>query len=179
QKIARNLLYNLKPNLWQVTDEGDYAGDFTGVLQPGLPVVLSHLLAGKQEGAWMQFLVQHLATAPYGGRAADAFSQCLFYDSSRPANDYRTTQPTWFHSPGDEHAYWRSSWRDDAVWVSVAAGARNWASHQARTAGHVSIQRGTDYLLVNSGQWKGQSGVTGSPQAFDNRGWRANTLFVN
>jgi hypothetical protein len=46
-----------------------------------------------------------------------------------------------------------------------------------RGAGHISIQRGNDYLLVNSGQWKGQDGWGGNPSAYDGRSWRANTLF--
>jgi hypothetical protein len=179
RKIARNLIYNLKPNNWQVSDEGDFAGDYTGVLQPSLPIVLSSLLAGTTEGQWMQHLSQHLAPAPNGGQTSDAFVQFLFSDRTRPAVDYRLTEPTWFHSPGDEHFYRRSSWQSDAVWTSIAGGTTLWASHQMRGAGHIAMQRGNDYLLVNSGQWKGRTGVSGTPQAFDLRSWRANTLFVD
>ena len=179
QKIARNLLYNLKPNNWQVSDEGDFAGDYTGVLQPSLPIVLSSLLAGTTEGLWMQHLSQSLTAAPLGGQVADSFVQFLFADRARPAADYRLTQPTWFRSPGDEHLYRRSTWQPDAVWTSIAGGTTNWASHQMRGAGHIAMQRGNDYLLVNSGQWKGSTGDFGTPQAFDLRSWRGNTLFVD
>src|SRR5262245_19079541 len=179
RKIARNLIYNLKPNNWQVSDEADFAGDYTGVLSPSLPVVLSSLLAGTLEGKWMQHLCQNLAAAPHGGQAVDSFVQFLFYDRERPAADYRLTEPTWLHSPGDEHLYRRSSWQPDAVWTSIAGGTTSWANHQMRSAGHVAIQRGNDYLLVNSGQWKGSSGDFGTPRAFDLRSWRANTLFVD
>jgi hypothetical protein len=48
-----------------------------------------------------------------------------------------------------------------------------------RGAGHIAMQRGNDYLLVNSGQWKGSTGDFGTPQAFDLRSWRGNTLFVD
>ena len=105
--------------------------------------------------------------------------QFVFYDRARPAADYRLTLPTWFGSPGDRHFYRRSSWRPDAVWTSIAGGTTHWAPHQMRGAGHIAIQRGDDYLLVNSGQWKGATGDFGSPQAFDLRSWRGNTLFVN
>ena len=105
--------------------------------------------------------------------------QFLFDDRARPAADYRLTQPTWFRSPGDEHLYRRSTWQPDAVWTSIAGGTTNWASHQMRAAGHIAMQRGNDYLLVNSGQWKGSTGDFGSPQAFDLRSWRGNTLFVD
>lgn len=179
RKIARNLLYSLKPNNWQVSDEGDFAGDYTGVLQPSLPIVLSSVLEGTTEGAWMQHLAQHLAAAPHGGQAADPFVRFLFFDRTRPAADYRLTEPTWFRSPGDEHFYRRSSWQPDAVWTSIAGGTTSWASHQMRAAGHIAVQRGNDYLLVNSGQWKGPTGDSGAPQAFDLRSWRANTLFVD
>ena len=178
-RIARNLLYNLKPNNWQVSDEGAWAGDYTGVLQGSLPIVLSALLAGTEEGKWMQHLFENLATAPHGGQTADSFVRFLFYDRNRPAADYRLTQPTWFHSPGDEHFYRRSSWGPDAVWTSIAGGAAHWAGHQMRGGGHLAMQRGNDYLLVNSGQWKGPAGDFGSPQAFDLRSWRSNTLFVD
>ncbi len=177
-KIARNLLYNLKPNDWQVSDEGAYAGDYTGVLQPSLPIVLSSLLAGTEEGKWMQHLYQNLAVAPHGGQVADSFVRFLFSDRALPAADYRLTQPTWFRSPGDQHFYRRNSWRPDAVWTSIAGGTAHWATHQMRGAGHIAMQRGNDYLLVNSGQWKGTTGDFGAPQAFDLRSWRGNTLFV-
>jgi hypothetical protein len=179
QKIARNLLYNLKPNNWQVSDEAACAGDYAGVLPASLPILLSSLLAGTVEGQWMQHLHQNLAAAPHGGQAADPFVRFLFYDRARPAADYRLTQPTWFHSPGDQHFYRRSSWQPDAVWTSIAGGTTHWASHQMRGAGHIAIQRGNDYLLVNSGQWKGPTGDFGAPQAFDLRSWRGNTLFVD
>jgi hypothetical protein len=179
RQVARHLLYALKPNQWQVSDEGAWAGDYTGVLPPSLPIVLSSLLAGTAEGGWMQHLYQHLADAPRGGQEAEPFLRFLFYDRTRPAADYRLTEPTWFHSPGDEHFYRRSSWQRDAVWTSIAAGSTHWAGHQMRAAGHIAIQRGQDYLLVNSGQWKGPAGDVGAPQAFDLRSWRGNTLFVD
>src|SRR5262249_24432207 len=146
---------------------GDFAGDTTGILQPSLPIVLSSLLAGTTEGQWMQYLWQNLAPAPHGGQVMDPFVRLVFSDRSRPSADYRLTQPTWFHSIGDEHFYRRSSWQPDAVWTSMAGGTANWASHQMRGAGHIAIQRGNDYLLVNSGQWKGPTGDFGTPQAFD------------
>jgi hypothetical protein len=179
RKIARHLLYALKPNVWQISDEGAWAGDYTGVLQPALPIMLASLLAGTDEGRWMQHLVRQLDAAPRGGQGDDGFVRLLFGDRVRPAADYRLTQPTWFYSPGDEHFYRRSSWRPDAVWTSIAGGATHWAGHQMRGAGHIAMQRGDDYLLVNSGQWKGTTGDSGTPQAFDLRSWRGNTLFVD
>ena len=113
----------------------------------------------------MQFLSQHLAPAGHGGQAADPFVEFVFGDRARSAADYRLSQATWLHSPGDEHLYRRSSWRADAVWTSFAGGAAWWADHQMRAAGHLAIQRGDDYLLVNSGQWKGPTGDFGRPSS--------------
>jgi hypothetical protein len=179
QSIARGLLYNVKPNGWQVSDEGDFPGDETGVLQPSLPILLAHVLVGEREGAWMQYFVQHLPVAPHGGQSDDPVTRFLWFDGTRASADYRATEPTWFYSPGDAHLYRRSSWQSDAVWMSFAGGAANWASHQMRAAGHVAIQRGGDALLVNAGQWKGTTGDAGMPQVFDLRSWRANTLFAD
>ena len=181
KRMAQALLYNLKPNRWQATDEGDYPGDFTGVLPGFFPLMLASALEGSTEGGWMQWLYDHLAAPPLGGRVqeTEAFGRLLYGDRNRPALDYRTTEPTVYRSSGDEHVYFRSDWTDDAVWASFAAGADRWTGHEAKKAGHISIQRGNDYLLVNSGQWKGPTGVGGNPQTFGLSSWRANTLFFN
>jgi hypothetical protein len=177
--IARSLLYQVKPNGWQVGDEASSPGDYTGVLSPSLPLVLSELLADTAEGRWMQQLATDLAGARRPGVLDDPFVRLLFFNRARPAEDHRTRLPTWHRSPGDEHVFRRGSWGPEAVWTSIAAGVTHWSGHQMRGAGHIALQRGDDYLLVNSGQWKGVDGVSGTPQAFDLRSWRANTLFVN
>jgi hypothetical protein len=46
---------------------------------------------------------------------------------------------------------------EDAVWASFSRARRIRSSgdthgHDMRAAGHIAIQRGNDYLLVNSGQ---------------------------
>lgn len=181
KKMARSLIYNLKPNRWQTTDEGNYGGSYTGVLPGFYPLMLAKALKGTTEGGWMQWLYTHLGMPPGNAitiQRPSNFLKVLYEDSSRVAVDYRTTEPLAYCSPGDGHLYSRSSWADDAVWVSFA-GAKVWANHESRKAGHVSVQRGNDYLLVNSGQWKGQTGISGSPEVFDTAGWRTNTLFFS
>jgi hypothetical protein len=104
--------------------------------------------------------------------------------SSVPAIDYRLRLPLFYNSPGDEHLYTRSSWSHDAVWASFKASAQHLGSigdvhaHDMRGAGHISIQRGNDYLLVNSGQWKGQDGWGGNPSAYDLQGASSLRSFV-
>src|SRR5262249_51797436 len=110
-------------------------------------------------------------------QAAGPLESFLYDDAARGAVDYRSRMPLIYRSPGDEHLYTRSSWQDDAVWSSFMAGDLVVSGHQVRAAGHVSIQRGNDYLLVNSGQWKGPQGWGGHPSSFDTQSWRTNTLY--
>jgi uncharacterized protein (TIGR03437 family) len=181
RRMARNLLYNLKPNRWQTTDEGDYPGDFRGILQSKYPALLTTFLGGGTEAAWMQFMFNNLAPPPTGAQIQNSvpYDKLLYEEAGRPVADFRSTEPLFFRSPGDEHIYVRSSWNDDAVWGSFAAGGFNNGSHESRKAGHVSIQRGDDYLLINSGQWKGLSGICCTPTSFDLSSFKHSTLFVN
>lgn len=181
QKIARNLIYNRKPNRWQATDEADYAGDYTALFPHTLPAILTGFLSGKTEGGWMQSFLQTFAPDPTnsGQLGPDPVSNFLLADPSVAPIDYRTTLPPYFHSLGDEHFYARSSWQDDAVFATFRAGSTHLAGHQLKNAGHFSLQRGNDYFLVNSGQWRGTDGVSGRPIGFDDTGWRSNSLFVD
>jgi len=49
---VKNLIYTLRPNLWQVGDEGDYAGNCSGALHADYPLFLAYILNGTTEGAW-------------------------------------------------------------------------------------------------------------------------------
>jgi hypothetical protein len=178
QKILYSLLYNLKPNRWQFTDEADYAGDLTGIADPTLSMMLPALTVGSPESAYAQFFFRNRGTSPASDAPGiDPLQLLLWHDAGLPEADYRKDLPTAHWSPGDDHLYVRSDWSDDAVWMSFRAGASFLGGHAARTAGHIAIQRGNDYLLVNSGQWKGPQGWGGDPQAFDERNWRLNTLW--
>jgi hypothetical protein len=179
-KIAQNLLYNLKPNRWQATDEGDFPGTYVGVMPSNLPIILSAFTSGV-EAEWMAHFYSNLTSTPYAEanntiQRADYFTRFLF-KIPRPLTDYRNTEPTHFRSSGDEHVYMRSDWTDNAVWASYMAGNIRWVGHAQNSAGHVSIQRGGDYLLVNSGPWKGDDGLTGSPRNFNTASQWTNTLY--
>jgi len=179
-KIAENLLYNLKPNQWQSTDEGDMPGSYTGVMPSNLPIVLSGFTPGTA-GDWMAYFYNNIASTPYSDatntiQAADLFTSFLF-KKPRTQTDYRLTEPLVYHSAGDEHIFVRSDWTGNAVWSSYMAGNIRWTGHESNSAGHIAIQRGSDYLLVNSGQWKGQDGITGSPSNFNSASQWTNTLY--
>lgn len=180
KKVAKSLIYNLKPNRWQATDEADNAGSYVGLVQPTFPGYFSYLLEGTTEGGWMQHMYTNMATSPYGGQVDDDFARLHFRNPARADIDYRTTEPTFYYSPGDDHMLWRSNWTDTAVWAQMMGGVTNFVQHQSRNAGNVEIQRGSDYFLVNSGQWKGVNGVVEDgvgPTTFSLVGWRTNTLF--
>ncbi len=179
QKIATNLIHALKPNKWQVTDEADQPGSWVGTLQAKPPLYLAALLDGTTEGGWMQFLYNNLAVSPYGGQVDDAYARLLYGKTGRTAIDYTASQPLFYYSPGDGHLLWRSGWGTSDVWAQFKAGTTYYAGHESRAAGNVEIQRGSDYFLVNSGQWKGPSGVSNDLSGianFDLLGWRSNAL---
>lgn len=179
-KMVKNLFYNLKPNRWQSTDEGDMPGTYSGIMPSNLSIVLSGFVPGT-DGDHMAYFYDHLANTPYADatntvQKADPFTRFLF-KIPRAQADYRLTEPLSFRSVGDEHFYVRSDWSDNAVWASYMGGNIQWAAHQSNSAGHVAIQRGNDYLLVNSGQWKGTDGIVGSPYNFNTASQWHNTLY--
>jgi hypothetical protein len=179
-KIAKNLLYNLKPNRWQSTDEGDMPGSYSGIMTSALPIVLSGFTPGTS-GDWMSYFYNNLAPTPYTDatntvQKADAFTRFLFKIPRTQVN-YKLTEPLVLRSAGDEHVFIRTDWSDNAIWSSYAAGNIKYTGHEMSKAGHIAIQRGSDYLLVNSGQWKGDDGTVGSPQNFNLTSEWTNTLY--
>jgi hypothetical protein len=82
-KIVRSLIYNLKPNRWQFTDEADYPGDYTGILDRTLPTMLTSMASGNEAG-YAQFFLQNLAPGPANIPAGAAIR--LLWGSSVPAS---------------------------------------------------------------------------------------------
>jgi heparinase II-like protein len=130
----------------------------------------------------MQYMGNNFATPPDGGisiQTALPLEYLLYANSSRTATSY-SGQPTFYASPGDAHFYGLSGWASTSIWSSFAGGSTVWGDHQMHGAGHIAIQRGSDYLLVNNGQWKGTDGISGSPTIDDSvNSWRTNTLYFN
>jgi hypothetical protein len=160
QRVAVNTIYQLRPDRWRVDDVSDYAGSYTSVLQPGRILELAHRLNGKTEGKWMEWMYTHFGTHPGGGQTD--WGNPVLYNYARPTEDYRTVLPVMHYSPGDEHVTWRTSWADTAVWAQVHLDTHyndQW-DHYNRSAGHLAIVRGSDYLLVAANQWRGMDGTT-------------------
>lgn len=178
---AKNLIYQLRGNLWQVGDEGDMPGNCTGVLNGTLPLLSAYLLSGSTEGAYVEYLFDHMVTNPCESdltppAVTDNF---LWSDSTRVSTNYNTFQ-TSYMSPGDGHLLARSGWGSSDVFLSFDAGASQFPyGHQNFTYGNLEIQRGSDYLLAGVNQWKGTTGYSGTPYNFATDGQYASTLYFD
>ncbi len=180
RKLSRSLIYNLRPNKWQTPDEGDWPGNYVGILNPSYPITLAYAADGFNESGYMQYLYQNIAANPYGAGAGDPiFSKLLWYDPTRSPIDYTAIETPIYDSPGDCHLIWRNNWTPSAVWMQFNGGCTNQAGHQARAFGNYEIQRSNDYFNPYAGQWKGLTGVVedGNPVSFNLMGCYANTLF--
>jgi hypothetical protein len=148
-------------------------------MQSTLAVVMSGILPLDDPiGDQIAFYSNNLSTPPTSSNAPSIFEKAL-YGINRTQADYRTVQPLYYRSLGDEHLYYRSDWTDSAVWSSFAGSGSIDADHQSKAAGHIAVTRGNDYLLVNVGQWKGLTGYTGTPTSDDKSSSALNTLFFN
>lgn len=175
--MALSHIYNLHPNRWEATDEGDSPTTYKSVMLADLPTALTSLLPGSY-GSQMAYFINNFSTGPNGSKAsASLFTRVMFKGSSVTATDYRTLQPLSYHSVPDQHVYVRSDWTDNAVWSSYNGGSWNWPDHQVAAAGHIALVRGSDVLLANASQWKGSTGITGSPDVDLWYSKGTNTLF--
>ena len=187
KQIAKNSVYEARPDLWSITDEGEWSGPNVHVYYRFFPCDLGAILTGTTEGGWMTYLCQNLdpnygysGVSPAFGIVSN-FDQ-FFYHPVSPGTNYNTL-PLNFFSPGDNHSIVRSNWTTSAVHTTVNGTTQHFADHQSNIAGHISIQRGSDYMLINAGMWAGQNGAvsleTGTWPQTDNpySNWDRNTLF--
>jgi hypothetical protein len=186
KRVAQNTIYQIRPDLWAVTDEGTWSGDYERVFYHNIVYDLSGLLNGTTEGGWMAYLYNHLQPPPTADNVsmstyAPTYLELFLYNMGQSAIDYTTTLPTAFFSLGDNHTIVRTDWTTSAVHTTFNGNTVGQdGDHQQRAGGHISIQRGPDYLLINAGQWHGTpDGVAGSGGASDQAGWQTNTLFYD
>jgi Heparinase II C-terminal domain len=178
---ATHFIYDERPDNWAVNDEGDWPASVTRILYQIIPVAMAGLLNGSNEGGWMVHLNANLATPPHG-IVASAFDgpatwESFFYNRGQADVDYTATQPVYFYSPGDEHTIVRTDWTTSAVHTTFHGGVVKYADHDSHAAGHLAIQRGADYLLINAAEWQGVDGVVGNPNTTELANWHLNTLF--
>jgi hypothetical protein len=100
----------------------------------------------------MQAFVKYLPTHPMA-----PYARQLLADAGSPVagakTDYKsggTAFPLSYNAKFTGPVYARSDWSTSAVWVSLAAGPVL-EDHQHLDQGHFTLQRGADYLLINSG----------------------------
>lgn len=177
--MVRNLFYNLKPNRFQFTDESNYSGDYTGLIDKTNLVMLANV-APPPWNAYVNYLWKNMGPVPGDYGPPQPVFSFIFGDPSIPATDYKPASSLVYHSPGDGHVYVRTDWTDNAIWSSFNPCSCHLGGHAMRAAGHIALQRGTDYLLINAGQWKGTTdGIGGTPYAFDLRSKETNGLGYN
>ncbi len=180
KKLSKSLIHNLKQNMWQVPDEGDWPGNYVGILNLSFPITLAYAARGFTESGYMQYLYQNAGTPPGGlGAGNPSFVKLLWYDSARTATNYKTLETPIYNSSGDNHLTWRSGWGLDNVWMQFNGATANQGGHQARAFGNIEIQRGNDYFSPYAGQWKGATGLVedGISAVFSLTGCYASTLF--
>jgi len=168
--ILTSLIHTRLPNRWQFPAEADYAGDYVGIMDQTLIVMLTGLCSPTSAGYAQQFLQTMNANAPQQYPA----TRSLIWGKAVAPRDYQF--PLVHRSPGDGRVTVRTSWADTAVVNTFKASALYLGGHATRSAGHISVHRGDDPLLVNAGQWKGPGGWGGNPQIMDGRSWFSNTL---
>lgn len=182
--LARNLIYAVKPNGWQFHDEADYAGNCTGVGQPLMSLELIPALAGHVEAEWMQYYYDSVITAEptFGCTPSPAGGyKLMWYNAAATATDYTATEPLAYFSPGDKHTSWRTDWTSSSVWATMKGSVQTNVNlgHENKLAGHIGLQRGSDYFLVNANTWKGSTGVSGTPENFNGGRARGLSMYGN
>jgi hypothetical protein len=165
--------YFAKPDRWETDRFYSSPGTCSGILRKSLPMVLSGILAGSTQGAFAQWQYQHFASIPSGISSScttdfqdddDAFTQLIFYRSSRTQTDYRLTEPTYYTDPGTGMMIWRSDWTDNAFWLEWVGDPLNTeaTTKQWRAAGAIDLVRGSDSLIVGGdAYWYGITGANG------------------
>jgi len=100
----------------------------------------------------MQAFIKYLPTHPMVPYARQLLAD-VGSPVAGPKTDYKsggTAFPLSYNAKFTGPVYARSDWSTAAVWVSLAAGPVL-EDHQHLDQGHFTLQRGADYLLINSG----------------------------
>jgi MYXO-CTERM domain-containing protein len=174
--IVTTMIQSLKPNLWQESDEGEYTGDTVGFLEPNQLETFSAIAGDAVTRSYGSWLLANRKMPPMGSSVAlDPLTKILFPLKDTPV-DYRNALPTHHQAGGAAMMFMRSSWDDSAVWASFTANFKRWTGHVGRQTGHFTIQRGSDYLLVNGSQWKQNKTTSGSTvTGYSGPGYTGNT----
>jgi hypothetical protein len=184
--IIKNTIHEVRPDNFTITDEGSWTGALSQFVFPTFPYDMAGLMTGTTEGGWMLQLYNNwknapgLSAIPRGDYSITNFDLFLYNTGQNPV-DFKQTEPTYFFSAIDNHTFTRTDWSSSAVMTTISGDIGNWADHQSHLGGHISITRGSDFLLINGGQWNGQGGIVFWNSPFDSDdlypNWQRNTLF--
>ena len=155
-QILTTMLHALKPNLWQLVDEGDYTGDTVGFLNENQLQVFAALADDATTKGHARWLLANHGTPAQGQLPSRSVLLRVLFPATNAPIDYRGALPTHHHANGAALLLMRSGWEPTAVWASFNANIKRWTGHVGRQAAHFTIQRGSDNLLVNGHQWKQQ-----------------------
>jgi hypothetical protein len=194
-QILRAEKSSLLPNRFIIDPVGDWGGDQGAVILRQLPARLAYVLAGSEDGPGAQhFAFEEIAESTIPGIEVFPLSEweaMLYADPTRPSS--ALTLPPFYTglspvSPGGgatngarPYFVMRSNWETDATWAAINMGNAFYDDHQHADSGSLVIARGSDFLLVDASNWKGEagsSGIVGSSTEADNAS-SANTLWFD
>jgi uncharacterized repeat protein (TIGR01451 family) len=136
KNVAYATIHGTKPDRKTFYDGGDWST---------LPAeTLTYLSA-----AFIKYLPTHEFT-PYMRQHLKDAGIALTYPGT--VTDYKTIFPLAYRAEKSGPLYTRSGWDSNAVWLSLAAG-QFVVDHQHRDQGHLTVQRGTDYLIPDTGDY--------------------------
>ena len=174
-------LYELKPDRWQVRRDGVWSANVTGPISGNVPMLLAYLLAGTQDGEWMQWMITHFGTPTETGSSPAYINdtgstfgyleRMLYRRPSNTATNYGLSQPTsWFANDSTGRLFWRSDWSDSASWATFYSSPEY--NQESKAMGSIEIAKGGDQLIVNAQNWKGSGdGIgPGTPSCYGDTG---------
>ena len=162
QFLARSILYQVHPDGFGLNVDGTpFRG--AGVIKREFPLILSHYLAGTNEGGWMQEFYHRIPeTAPLFANSTwvkERPELALLFYRTRPRLDYTTTLPAYWAGL-ESDVIWRSSWGPNAIWAHFAPLMRWTQDHQFYRWGAFTMYRGADPVLPNMQFWESTQGVS-------------------
>ena len=133
--VVTATIHGTKPDRKTFYDGGDWTD------LPAVPLV-------DAVKSFLQYLPNH-ANAPFARQFLKDVGETA---PAGTMTDYKTSFPLAYYGKVSGPVYTRSSWNTDAVWASFSAG-EIFMDHQHLDAGHFTIQKGADYLLIDAGEY--------------------------
>ncbi len=151
-KVVPATIHGTKPDLKSFYDGGDWDS-----------------LPAEPLDAAMRAFVQYQPANPSAPFARKLLQE-LGESAPGTVTDYRASYPLSYFGQVASPMYSRSDWGSNAVWTSLVANDSGAVAHQHADAGHVSINRGADYLLDDAGGYGFGDSVYHNTLLFDDRG---------